>query len=293
MTDLYLGYDQAGLDAQLNLRAAVPDAERYFKLYEETSAEARATLPCRLDVAFGPSPEETLDIFPAADPGAPIHVFIHGGYWRAFSKNEFSGIARGLAPAGATTMIVNYALAPAVDMAEIVRQCRAALAWAWRHGAEHNGDKGRIFVSGHSAGGHLTAMMAATDWPAFDAELPADLVKGGCAISGIYELEPIRLSYLNADIRLAPDDVARFSPIRLRPARMAPLLLCVGDGETDEFRRQQDAYRDALADLGHQVGVVAAPGLHHFNVVDELARSDAPLNRAVREQMSLTAIAEN
>lgn len=284
---LFRSYDRAGLDAQYNLRAKVADFQVYLDRYESRSAEVRSALTCRLDVAYGPSPAETLDIFPAANDGAPVHVFIHGGYWQALDKRTFDFIAGGLVPAGAAAVIVNYALAPSVTMDEIVRQVRAALAWVWRHAPEFGGDPSRLFVSGHSAGGHLTAMMALTDWPAFGAGLPGDLVKGGFAISGIYELEPIRLCYLNDNVRLDPAAALRNSPIFLLRSKAPPLLLAVGALETAEFLRQQAEFAEAWRARGLSAELVAAQGLHHFSVVEKLADAGSALNYAALRQMGL------
>ena len=170
-----------------------PEWQDFFKKWTAWSEELRARRPCRLNVPVGEGPDEVIDIFPAVELGAPVHVFIHGGYWQAMSKDEFSYVADGVVDQSAAVVVVNYALAPAVDIDEIVRQCRAALAWVWRHAKEFAATPERIYVSGHSSGGHLTAMLLSTDWPAFAANLPSDLVKGGCAISGLYDLEAMRL----------------------------------------------------------------------------------------------------
>ena len=284
---IYRGYDQAGLDAQYFLRGRVTDFQSYFDDYAARSAKIRQSLPCRLDVSYGTAPGERLDIFPAAQPGAPVHCFIHGGYWQAMDKSDFDFVAEGLVPFGAAVAVINYALAPSVGMDEIVRQNRAALAWVWRHAASFGGDPARIYVSGHSAGGHLTAMMLSTDWPKVAADLPADLVKGGCAISGLYDLEPIRLCYLNEKLQMDAAVAARNSPILHVPSRAGSLMLCVGGAETDEFLRQQAAYAEAWRARRLPLEIVAAPGLHHFSVVDELARPAGALNQAVRRQMGL------
>jgi len=293
---IYRQYDRAGLDAQYNLRARVPGFQDYYDGWRAWSDRVAAALPGHLDLAYGPTDAEKLDLFvpegAPGDLGAPIHVFIHGGYWRAMDKADFRYVAEGLVPHGAAVAVVNYALVPAVTIDEIVRQNQAALAWLWHNAADYGGDPEKIFVSGHSAGGHLTAMMMAADWPAFDPALPKDLVKGGCAISGVFDLEPVRLCYLNDDMGMDADTAARNSPIRhLNRVTPAPLILCVGGDETDEFLRQQAAFADAWAQnvtsAGAPVTVVDAPGHHHFTVVDELARADSPLNRAVRDQMSL------
>jgi arylformamidase len=289
MTAIWRQYDRTGLDAQYNLRAAVPSFQQHYDRWQAWSARVRAALPCRLDVAYGPAPLETLDLFPAAAANRPIHVFIHGGYWHRMDKSDFDFIAEGFAPQGVNAAIINYPLAPQVDMDAIVASVRRALAWLWRNARTFGGDPARIHVSGHSAGGHLTAMMLLTDWPAFGADLPADLVKGGVAISGIYELEPIRLCYLDEMVRLDPDKVARNSPQRLLAAARAasPLALCVGGDETAEFHRQQADFAAAWGARGFARQIVSAPGLHHFNVVDELALAGRPLNRAALAQTGL------
>lgn len=286
---IYRDYDRAGLDAQYNLRARVPDFEDYYQGWRDWSERVTGELPHHLDLAYGPTDAEKLDLFvPEGARNAPIHVFIHGGYWRAMDKADFRYIAAGLVPAGAIVAVVNYALVPAVTIDEIVRQNRAALAWLWHHAADYGGDPDRIFVSGHSAGGHLTAMMMATDWPGFDSALPRDLVKGGCAISGVFDMEPVRLCYLNDDMGMDAATAARNSPIRLLDAvTPAPLILCVGGAETDEFQRQQADFAAAWQKTGAPLTVVDAPGQHHFVVVDELAKAGRPLNRAVCDQMSL------
>jgi autotransporter passenger strand-loop-strand repeat protein len=135
------------------------------------------------DLSYGTHPGERLDIFPAQAAGAPVNIFVHGGYWHRLDKADFSFVARAFRPAGAATVVINYALMPSVDMDELVRQCRAAVAWTWLNAPSFGSDPDRLYVSGHSAGGHLTAMLLATDWASFGC--PADVVKGGVAISGL------------------------------------------------------------------------------------------------------------
>lgn len=285
----YRNYDREGLDAQYNLRLLVENVPGYFERWQRWSGNSRRRLAGTLDVAYGEKPGERMDVFASSRSGgaAPVHVFIHGGYWHSRDKAEFSYLAEGLVEAGTVVVLLNYSLAPEADMDEIVRQNRAALVWLWHRAGDYGGDRERIFVSGHSAGGHLAAMMAITDWPAFDPDLPVDLVKGGCAISGIYDLEPIRLCYLNDIVGLDGDMAARNSPIRHIPPRAAPLILCVGGDETPEYQRQQAEFADAWRQAGHGLALVEAPGHHHFTVVDELGRAGSALNSALRRQMSL------
>ena len=186
---VYGDFTQAELDEALNARGTAPDFDEVLRRYDEDSARVRARFKGTLGIAFGPSADETLDIFPAERAGAPIQLFIHGGYWRILTRTENSFAAEALVPAGATVVVINYALAPHVSLDEIVRQCRAAIAWTWKNARSFGADPDRLFISGHSAGGHLVGMMLATDWER-DFGAPADVVKGATAVSGLYDLTP-------------------------------------------------------------------------------------------------------
>ncbi len=283
---LYQGYDREGLDAQYFMRARHPDWEHYFNKWDDWSNRVRGERSCRLDVAFGDHPDETVDVFPAAAADAPIQVFIHGGYWQAMNKRDFSYVADGLVDVGASLVVVNYTLAPDADIDGIVGQCRAALAWTWRN-SDGIGDRDRIHVSGHSAGGHLTAMMMATDWPGFGDGLPTDLVKGGCAISGLFDLEAMRLCYVNDKLQLTEHQVARQSPIHVLPATVAPLIVAVGDQETDEFHRQSDEYARRCRAAGLSAEIMKLAGLNHYTIVDALGDPTHELARAIHRQMGV------
>lgn len=283
---IFREYDRQGLDREYDNRAKVADSARHLAWYTSESAAARAVLPSRLDVPYGPTPAETLDVFPAVGPEpAPVQVFIHGGYWRALDKSDFSFVARAF-HLDAVVVVINYGLIPAVDMDELVRQCRAALAWVHRNARMFGGDPERIYVSGHSAGGHLVAMVMATDWRAF-AGLPADLVRGGSAVSGLYDLEPIRLCYLNDTLKLGPDEARRNSPVELAPGRAAPLLLAVGGLEGPEYHRQTDDLARAWRARGVTCTVMDMPGLDHFSIIAQLNDRASKLSRAIRGQMRL------
>ena len=285
--NLYQGYDQQGLDAQYNNRARVPEHVELHSRWEAEGEAVLAEFDTRLDVAYGPGPEETLDVYlPKNAEGAPIHIFIHGGYWFSRHKDDFRFLARGLVPAGAVLVIVNYALVPRVNLDELVRQCRAAVAWTHGNAATFGGDGERIFVSGHSAGGHLTAMMMATDWPAFGAGLPPDLVKGGCAISGIYDLEPIRLTFMQETLGFTPEQVARNSPLSLSPATEAPLIITVGGDESEEFLRQSEELNAAWGGRA-RCDLMVLSGLNHFTILAAFADPENALTRAALKQMGL------
>jgi arylformamidase len=229
-----------------------------------------------------------VDVFPAAGPNpGPVHVFFHGGYWKMNHKHEFGFVANPFVASGAAVVVVEYALIPTVDMAELVRQSRAAMAWVWRNAASFGGDAGRIHVSGHSAGGHLTAMMMATDWPAFEPGLPADLVKTGCAISGIYDLEPIRLCFMNEELHFTPEQVASYSPVLLEPRGGGTLLLPVGAMEGNEFIRQSEDLAAAWSAKGIDARAWIMPGHHHFSIINQYIDANSELSVAARRQMGL------
>jgi arylformamidase len=285
-TPVFRDYDQQALDAEYDNRAKVKDALQWVARYGAESGRARAELPLRFDVPYGAHYAERLDIFPADGPGpAPVHVFIHGGYWHRMDKADFSYVARGLRPAGAATVVLDYGLVPAIDLDELVRQCRAGIAWVHRHARQWGGDPDRISISGHSAGGHLVAMLLATDWATVG--VPADVVKAGCAISGLYDLEPIRLCYLNRVLALTPEVARRNSPVHLAPARPTPLILALGGTEGPEYHRQTDELAAAWRALGVPVEVMDMTGHDHFSIVAELQSPSSELARAIHRQMGL------
>ncbi|MEE8271511.1 MAG: alpha/beta hydrolase [Alphaproteobacteria bacterium] len=288
MTDpIFRDYDRAGLDRQYDNRGNVPDFQTYLDRWVADSAAARRDLTGALDLAFGPDPAERLDLFVADGAGsAPVHMFFHGGYWRALGKDDFSYVARPLVAAGAMAVVVNYGLIPAIDMDQLVRQCRAAVAWTYRNAAAHGGDPERIHVSGHSAGGHLVAMLAATDWLG-DFGLPADVVRGGLALSGLFDLEPIRLCFLNDELGLTPDQVRRNSPITMPPRVPMAMAIAYGGDETAEYARQSAAYADLLRrnDKAPELRTIAAR--HHMSVATDLGDADSEVFELIAAQMGL------
>lgn len=282
-------YTRAALDAEYDNRAKVPNFADYLQRFETASEAARGRYRAKLDVRYGPHDGEALDVFMPEDNNGPaaIQLFIHGGYWKGLSKNEFSYVADAFTPAGAVTVVIDYALMPSVTMAELVRQCRAAVAWTYKNAGSLGGDASRIFVSGHSAGGHLAAMLMATDWPTFDPALPGGPIQGVCGISGLYDLEPIRLSSVNENMDLALKDVASMSPLLLEPHCTCPLLLAVGEREGEEYLRQSTELAKAWNGRGTEPQLMVMPGQDHFTIVDQLGDPTSPLTRALHLQMGL------
>ena len=283
---VYRNYSQDALNVQYDARGTAPDGDKYRDFISENSARVRDALDCRLNVPYGSGDAEIANVFPATKPGSPIVYFIHGGYWRSSSQNDVDLYAEAFVPAGCAYVTVNYALAPFVSIDEIVRQCREGLAWTHRDAGSFNGDPERIHVIGRSAGGHLTGMMLATDWSG-DFGLPDDLIKGATALSGLFDLEPVRLSNVNDWAKLDKDAAHRNSPLHHLPKIGCPLILAWGEDETDEFKRQSDLYRVAWQSRGWPCQTMEFPGKHHFASMPDLMYPEEAITKAVFKQIGL------
>lgn len=282
---VYANFTQAELDAQYNNRARFPDYETHFSSWTKWSAATRNKLPCNLDVAVGETRFERIDIFPSAATLSPIYVFIKGGYWYSLDKSHYSYVAEGMRPHGITTVTNNFGLAPDHDMDTIVQHNRSTLAWLWRNADEIGADRNRIYIGGHSAGGHLGMILLGTDWPAIDPSLPQNLVKGVCSIGGLHDLEPIRKSLINQKLHLTEDQAQRHSPVNLHFPILAPLLLVTAVDESPELHRQSLIMKEAWERFGYPVEMIVPPGLDHFSVVNNLGNPDSPLVLRQLEQM--------
>lgn len=275
--------DPAWLDSMYNNRALVPDYANYFDRWMQDSKAVRSSQPCTLDVAYGNAPGEKLDVFAGAAKDAPVVVFIHGGYWRSLDKSDHSFVAPAFTAQGACVVVVNYDLCPAVTIPEITMQMVRALAWTYRNIAPHGGKPERITVVGHSAGGHLAAMMLACVWKACAADLPADLVKNALSISGLYDLEPLRNApNVKDSLKLTPAQVRKASPALLPAPRKGVLYSVAGGNESAEFLRHnqliQKAWGKKTVPMCEEL-----PGLHHFSVLDALVDPKHRLHRLAQQ----------
>lgn len=267
---VYRDYFQPGLDAQYNILGQIPAHQPILERWRKDSEKARAeSAACaRIDLSYGDDPLQRLDFFGTGKAGQPLAIFIHGGYWRSQDKSMFSYVAAPYLERGINIAVINYRLAPAVTMDEIVADVADCTAWLHRNAAALDFDAERIFVAGSSAGGHLTVSLLCTDWSRYGL---ADVIKGGCSLSGLYDLEPIRLCFLNAVVGLDRDLVARNSPLHHIPARAPKLLLSVGGIESDEFQRQQNVFAAAWLRSGLDCQVLTQAAGHHFDMIDRWA----------------------
>ena len=269
--------DAAWHDRMYNNRALVPDFGQHFAQWQEASALARKRLVVQRDLRYGEGPGETLDVFPAERPGSPVVVFIHGGYWRSLDKDDHSFVAPALRELGACVVVVNYALCPGtqaqpVTIPDIALQMTRALDWVWRHVQVHGGERDNLTVIGHSAGGHLAAMLLACDWRQVAADLPRDLVRKALSISGLFDLAPVRRTpFVQADLRLTPAQVRMASPALWPAPARRTLYTVAGADESPEFIRHNHLIAKAW---GPRVVPVCEDlaGLNHFSILMTLTR---------------------
>jgi arylformamidase len=267
---LYRGMDRAQLDAAYNNTAAVPERGALVADWVARSETVRRERPAHLDLKYGNAARERLDLFLAAETKAPTLVFIHGGYWQMNDKENYAFIAEGLLPLGINLALVEYTLAPAARLDRIVAEVRRAVLWLAGHLGDYGADPAQLYVSGSSAGGHLTAMT-----------MTLPVVLGGLTISGIYDLEPIRLNYLNEKLGLDMAEAERNSPILHLPQMAGELVIAYGTKELPELCRQSIEYAQAWTEHGLAGHLLPVDGANHFTILEALARPDGELAKAL------------
>ncbi len=266
-------------DAQYNLRAGRPDYEvTVIPNWTRDSEAARAELDCQMDIRYGRGDKQKLDVFRCGDASAPVLVYFHGGYWQRGDKSIYSFLATPFVAVGVNVVVVGYDLCPSVTITRISEQAREAVAYIYLHADELKINRDRITIMGHSAGGHITQMMMATDWPAFADGLPANLIRAGIPVSPLSYLEPVRLTEaLNAGIRMDAAEAEAESPMTNHPpATDAAQMVVVGGAETDEFHRQARMYVEKYSTPARRMDLYIVPGVDHFDELNVLADPASP-----------------
>lgn len=279
-------YDQAALDSQYNSRGTVADFTVYLGQYAERTRAAKAALRCIENLRYGEARAELLDIYPAARSNAPVMVFLHGGDWRALSKEDSGFGAAALVAAGITLVVPDFTLVPEATLPAMGAQLGRMLAWTAKNVAAHGGDPSRIFIAGHSSGANLVSQLLTLDWPSAHGA-PADLVKGAVFISGLGDLEPVRLSFRNQNLGLDRPAVVQASLLHREPAVRCPLLVAVGEHETDDYRRQARDVAAYWTAHGNRAELFELAGCHHFDSVLAWTDPRSALFHATLKMMGL------
>jgi arylformamidase len=276
------------IEKEYSPSGCVPSAEPFLAEYAIRSRKAEQLLAYQKDLLWGDKPDETLDYFPAASRDAPLLVFIHGGYWQELSKNESLFAAADCVANGIAFAAINYTLAPKARVEIIVDQCRRAVAWLHKHADELGFNRGRLFLSGSSAGAHLAAMMLVKGWQ-HTAGVTDDAIAGAVLLSGIYDLEPLVGTYIAGPLHLTTADAAGLSPMRLPLGRPVPTIIAWGENETSEFKRQSRSYASRLEAADFPVSAFEVAGANHFDIVLGLADRETALGRATLELIAGSA----
>ncbi len=264
-------------------RDHVADFDGYVADYAALSAKTRATLKNRLAVPYGPRPNEVMDLFfpPVMTKACPIHLFIHGGYWRMFSKDDFSFIADNVTDCGAIAAIMDYDLMPNVRMEVIVAQVRRAFSWLHENAETFGGDPARMTVGGHSAGAQLASFT-------FSTEQKTPLPKSALLLSGVYDLKPLQNSFLEPLIAITDEEVKKFSPLDLQHRSGPEVFIAYGDQETEPFAKQAQEFCEHLKKHGSKSSVLALASTNHMSAVKDMGRSDSMIGQMLQSAIKLS-----
>jgi len=285
---VYKGFRKEEIEFHFNPQVAVPDHPRWAEERRKASLRVRGTVKSWLNVPYGNSPRQVMDIFPGDKAGTPVLVYIHGGYWRGGSKDDNCQFAEVFVRRGVTVVVLEHDLCPSVTVTEIVRQARSAVAWVYGHISAYGGDPSRLYLSGSSAGGHLVAMALAHDWE--KQGLPRHMIKGAVAISGVYDLDAVLHVSVNEEIRLDAESARENSPFLHPPLPYTPLVVAVGGSEPRGWKQMSEDFFRLCRERGVECEYLEIPDAHHFSLSSHLADPDSPLARAILTQMDLAPV---
>lgn len=285
MSQTYKGFRPEELEYQYNPRESVPEYPELAKVRAAQAKHVRETAKSWLDIAYGSSPRERLDIYAADRAGGPVLIYIHGGYWRSGSKEDNCNFVPTFTKRGATVVLVEYDLCPQVTVTDIVRQTRAAIAWVAKNIMRYGGDPARLFVSGHSAGGHLTALALAHDWTRDG--LPQNCIKGAVATSGVFDLDMVMRISVQEQVRMTPQAAKANSPFLHAPKVSCPVVIAVGGAEPEGWQRMSEDYFNYVVEQEMDARYLIIAGANHYTMSEKLLDDRNPLTQAMFEQMEI------
>ncbi len=282
---LYRGFRPNEMEFQYNPRVSVPEYPDLAKIRAAQAKNVRDRAKSWLNLPYGASPREILDIYPADEPRGAVLVYIHGGYWRSGSKEDNCNFVPTFTKRGATVVLVEYDLCPNVTVTDIVRQTRSSIAWVSKNIARYSGDPRKIFISGHSAGAHLTAMALAHDWAG--EGLPADLIKGAVATSGVFDLEMVMKISVQEQVRMTPEIAQQNNPFLYPPKVKCPVVVAVGGAEPKGWQQMSVDYFKYCKEQGMNAEYLVVPGVNHYTMSEQLLGASSPLTQAMIKQMGI------
>ncbi len=273
-------YSDEQLETQYNNQRRVPQFSELVAQWRRRSSDTKKFCDCRLDLRYGNGPRDHYDYYGCGNSKAPLLVYLHGGYWQGGDKSLYAFLTPGPVNAGFNVAIPNYNLCPQVALETIAPQLARAMIHLHRQASDLGFDPQQIYLSGHSAGGHLGAVLLATHFSRLDAQLPASIFAAGILISGLFELPPLIPTSINAALGLTRERALRLSPVHMRPVRDTPVLACVGAEESEEFLRQSVEFSHAWQPGGRYLEI---PGANHFTILESLGNQDGLLCAGLHE----------
>jgi arylformamidase len=285
---VWMDLDQVELDAAYDQAAYAPMIGQFNKRFASSSETTRQRLGAPKRFAYGPTPIEGLDLFPAKTANAPIFVFVHGGRWLRGSAKEYAYPADLFVNAGVNYVVLDFIPVDAAggDLRPMADQVRRGIAWVYKNAASFSGDTKRFYIGGHSSGGHLAGVAMVTDWEK-EFALPPDMITGGLLASGIYDLKPARLSARSAYVKFDDDMEQSLSSMRHIELLRAPVTVTYGGFETPEFQRQSRDFAAAVKAAGKPVELLAAPDFNHFEMCESFGNPYGPNGLAALKLMKL------